>query len=52
MKPSIDELAKAGFTLQFLIINNNCRNLKGNTYNTPYSILFTSSVDILDFTDI
>lgn len=52
MKPSIDELAKVEFTLQFLIINSNCRNLKGNTYNNPYSILFTPSVDILVFTDI
>lgn len=52
MKPSIDELAKDGFTLKFLMINSDCKNLKGNTYNNPYSISFTPSVDILDLTDI
>jgi len=51
-KPAIEKLKEDGFSLQFVMISSDCKNLKSNIYINPHNISFIPTKDILDLTDI
>lgn len=51
-KPALKELKKEGYSLKFIMITSDCKNLKSGKYKNVYDISFEPSKDILDLTDI
>lgn len=47
-KDKIKELSDEGYSIKFLFISNEAKNLRGNTYNNKHSINFEPANDIWD----